>query len=193
MLCAHGLLLIALLGNYWIDRPALRRRPIAVRTIPYAPPKPVAAETSVHVKPAPKKVEKAAIKPKIAPKNPTSDAALKQIAKSLDALAVKPAPIVKQELAIPQMQLTLEHLPEEEVVAASEQIACFLQETLQLPDYGEVKAHLVINRFGRLETLEILEAKSAKNEQFLKNRLPELQFPCLNESASLTIVFRNAL
>ena len=185
--------MIALLGNYWIDRPALRRRPIAVRMVQYAIPKPVVAETSVHVKPAPKKVEKAAIKPKIAPKNPTSDAALKQIAKSLDALAVKPAPIVKQELAIPQMQLTLERLPEEEVVAASEQIACFLQETLQLPDYGEVKAHLVINRFGKLETLEILEAKSAKNEQFLKNRLPELQFPCLNESASLTIVFRNAL
>ena len=189
VLCAHGLLLIALLGNYWIDRPGLRRRPIAVRMVSYAPTQVPVIQTPVHVKPTPKKTAKVAARPK--PQINHSDALLKQIAASLDSMTSAPVPSVKQEIAIPHVHIQLP--PEEIVPVAAEQIAFFLREALQLPEYGEVKAHLVINRFGKLEALEILETKSEKNGQFLTNRLPELQFPCLNESTSLTVVFRNAL
>jgi len=73
----------------------------------------------------------------------------------------------------------------------SEQIAALLQQELELPEFGEVKIKLSINRFGHLETVEILESKSQKNEAFLKKRLGEIQFPQLKETMSLTIAFTN--
>jgi outer membrane biosynthesis protein TonB len=73
----------------------------------------------------------------------------------------------------------------------TETIGAFLRDCLELPEFGEVKLRLTLDKSGRLLDLEILEAKSEKNAQFLKNRLPELEFPWLNENTTVTIVFRN--
>ncbi len=112
---------------------------------------------------------------------------LREIAEPI-ALAPK-----KAALDIPVLSHTVLSGPQNETPPGiEERLSAFLQEMLQLPEFGEVKVKLSIDAKGRLTQFEIVEAKSEKNGQFLKNRLPELQFPCLNESASLTIVFRNA-
>ena len=79
-----------------------------------------------------------------------------------------------------------------------EYLIAYLQNALDLPEYGEVKAQLEIDRFGRLVDCQIVYTKSGKNAEFLKNQLPELTFPCLNDFGILdsthifTITFRNA-
>jgi hypothetical protein len=76
-------------------------------------------------------------------------------------------------------------------------LIAYLQSSLDLPEYGEVRAKIEIDRFGKLLHCEILEAKSTKNAEFLKNQLPDLTFPCLNDfdimdfSQTFTITFRN--
>ncbi len=73
----------------------------------------------------------------------------------------------------------------------------YLQNTLDLPERGDVKLKMEIDRFGRLIDCEVLETRSEKNAEFLKNRLPELSFPCLNDfdiletAQTFTITFRN--
>jgi hypothetical protein len=90
-------------------------------------------------------------------------------------------------LSLPTSTKTIEAETSDEIIAA------FLGQSLTLPEFGEVRAFLAVDRWGHLQTLNILDAKSEKNAAFLKNRLPELQFPCLNEGVSLTVIFSNAL
>ncbi|MDE3045070.1 MAG: hypothetical protein KGJ02_00270 [Verrucomicrobiota bacterium] len=198
VLCAHALLVILMLGNYWIDRPLPRRRPIAVRTFRAPSPQPVAIQSSSLVKPAPKKTTSQPTKaiPKAVPKkvapvvSPPSDALLQEITKNLESLST-PVPSTKSAIAVPTIQFNTPH--EEEKETDFDSIALFLQNALELPEYGEVKVRLTIDTAGHVASLEILETKNEKNEEFLKKRLPELQFPCLNKSASLSVVFKNAL
>lgn len=76
-------------------------------------------------------------------------------------------------------------------------LIAYLQNSLDLPEYGEVRVRLEIDRFGSLIHCEILETQSVKNGEFLKNQLPTLSFPCLNDfdifetSQTFTIAFRN--
>ncbi len=68
-------------------------------------------------------------------------------------------------------------------------LIAYLQESLDLPEFGEVKVDLEIDRNGHLVHFEILEEKSKKNGEFLKKRLPELVLPCFNGSMNETVVF----
>lgn len=71
-----------MLGNYWIDRPLPKRRPIAVHTVRYSAPQPVVKETSAVVKPKAAKVEKAkTVAKKAALKKVDSQALLKKMPK----------------------------------------------------------------------------------------------------------------
>lgn len=76
-------------------------------------------------------------------------------------------------------------------------LGAYLQEALDLPEYGEVKVKLTIDAAGTLLTMEILETRNKKNSEFLKKRLPELSFPCFNDFGILdtvhnfTITFTN--
>lgn len=123
---------------------------------------------------------------------------LKQIETNLTAISTATTPSTsKKQIEVPIFSepqlsdISSEILPED--LTTNEKIILLLQETLQLPEFGEVKVFLSIDRSGRLQSLEVLKAESAKNAEFLKNRLPDLQFPCLNEATSLTVVFSNAL
>ncbi len=116
---------------------------------------------------------------------------LKQIEQDLDTFtAVSAETSDKTPITIPSFHF--EFAPE---IASEpkdiEKVSVFLQETLQLPEFGEVKMELTLAKGGKFESLKILESKSQKNTDFLKNQLPSLTFPCLNEAVLLTIVFRN--
>jgi hypothetical protein len=73
-----------------------------------------------------------------------------------------------------------------------------LKNNLNLPDFGEVKATITINPEGKIVKINIVHAKSKKNEEYLKNRLPQLTFSWFNQYAkektiTLTIIFKNEI
>lgn len=118
---------------------------------------------------------------------------MSELAKNLEALTTTPITPFRPTLTIPSKlpPRTEPAAVQVEEPTYAEYIVAFLQETLALPEYGEVKAKLSIDRFGKLISCEILEARSKKNAEFLKNQLQDLTFPCFNESKTFTITFRN--
>lgn len=176
----------------------------------------LAASTAAPSKPKrpavkPKKIAPTSAKPeatkKIAErKEPTAGdaqqaALLKELEKSLEALTSSSSEIAIQPrsaLHVPapvafKASLETSSLADTFLSASySERLVSFLQEGLDLPEYGEVKVRLEIDRFGNLIDCQILQEKNRKNSEFLKKRLSELSYP-LSESlpASFTIVFRN--
>lgn len=222
---AHLLVVIGLIGHHLITRRPSPPRPIVVRTVVPKAVAPVQLETKqkpapstvpVVKKETPKKEPKKEIakaKPKPAPetKKPAlekslaqpvqeKDPLLEEIAQRLEALAAASEPPRFR----PSLSLPSEVEPKAKVTESSNEnpvygeiLIAYLQNALDLPEFGEVKAKLDIDRFGRLIDFEILETKSVKNAEFLKNRLPELALPCFNEAdssntnLSFTITFRN--
>ena len=114
---------------------------------------------------------------------------------SLEALGSKLSTISKErvDLAIPSTPiLNIDSASSSvEDPVGKEIVAAFLQSALELPEYGDVVAKIEIGSSGELVSCEILDAKSTKNGDFLKNRLPELHFPCFNTATTFTITFRN--
>ncbi|HEY4254861.1 MAG TPA: hypothetical protein VGM34_00760 [Chlamydiales bacterium] len=151
---------------------------------PSAPPKAAASKAI-----AAKKATTASPAPKVAPK--PSPALLEQIEQSLTTLTSTTVATPKAALTIPKLLAAPEAPSAPDFFSATETVGAFLRESLELPEFGDVRATLWIDMDGHLIKMEILESKSAKNADFLKNRLPELQFPCLNKSTSMTVVFRN--
>lgn len=199
----HFAAILALLGHHLASQRFRPVRPMVVRTLAaQAAPIAVAsapiaiAKTPAPVKPkaapvpAVKKATVTAAKPvvkAVAKKDPV----LQEIAESLQALSTEAAR-PRTELKLPsKLPAKTEIAPSKLDPTYGEALVAYLQNELDLPEYGEVRAKIEIDRFGSLVRCEILESKSAKNATFLKNRLPELTFPCLNEDQSFTITFRN--
>jgi len=172
-----------------------------LQTVAPKPQKVHAEGKSVEQKPkgsATKKMASAKSKPTVAKKAPGNHL-LKEIAESLDMLNSEAKPSPRPSLTLPsKIEPKAQIAPESNVDPTySEFLVSYLQSALDLPEYGEVRAKIEIDRFGRLIDCEILEAKSVKNAEFLKNQLPELTFPCLNDfgivdaTETFTITFRN--
>jgi hypothetical protein len=207
VLSVHVLCILMLTASHFLSYKKPKTS-FTVNTVRLSPPKPqpmvavVAPKSVTATKPAaPSKTVAAAPlavakKTKgVAPAKPAPKASpslLAQIEQSLATLTpVTPSSTPKATLNIPQLQAVPEAPPTYELFSATETIGAFLRESLELPEFGDVRATLWIDANGHLTKMEILESKSAKNADFLKNRLPELLFPCLNKSTSMTVVFRN--
>lgn len=220
---AHLLAIFFLLGHHLISRRLKPPRPMVVKTISiHAEPKiqdlkpkevplksvvaaPVASakkEGPTKPKPATSAKKGATAKPapvvKKSPPLPVDeeDTFLKEIAKSFQNLKVEAQKPPRPTLNLPQAIKRKTVLTQEVAnvdPTYSEFLIAYLQNALDLPEFGEVKAKLEIDRFGRLVDLEILEAKSVKNAQFLKAELPQLDFPAGIADATevFTITFRN--
>lgn len=156
-------------------------------------------------KPAPRHIAKQVQKnksPKPLKSKPTiKPKALTEIAQSFEAFDIGSEKRQEKPLFIPQKIKPKEKKQfqlEIEDASYHEYLISFLQNSLELPEYGEIKAKLTIDRFGRLLTCEIIDSRSKKNSQVLKNRLPELVYPCLNDygildaTQTFTITFKNA-
>lgn len=198
---AHCSFALVLFIQHIASRSFKPTKPMVVRVVPPAPtpviatqptaPKPKAPKATPPPPTAQKKSAPAPnlgpgpVKPK-APKTP-----IPAPTPHHDAPPEPPRP--KPALTIPsKVAQKVEPPPEQKnEPSMSEFLVAYLQSTLELPEYGEVRVKIEIDRSGTLVSCEILEAKSKKNSDFLKNRLPELIFPCLNNAQSFTITFRN--
>lgn len=212
----HVCALFGLVIHHFVSKRFRPARPMVIRTLAMAPkeirtseaPAKPAPKATAPQKQPPQKQPPPPAKPqqkkssppkKTAPAVPSKpppkeNALLHEITESLQTLAAE-KPQLRPQLTIPsKIERKAEVLPTkiEGDPTYGEYLVAFLQNALDLPEYGEVKAKIEIDRYGNLVECEILEAKSRKNAEFLKNRLPELAFPCLNDgSHSFTITFRN--
>ncbi len=207
----HICALFGLVIHHFVSKRFRPARPMVIRTLAMAPKeirtseapaKPAPKATAPQKQPPPpakQQPKKSSSPKKIAPAAPSKpppkeNALLHEITESLQTLAAE-KPQLRSQLSIPsKIERKAEVVPTkiEGDPTYGEYLVAFLQNALDLPEYGEVKAKIEIDRYGNLVECEILETKSRKNAEFLKNRLPELAFPCLNDgSHSFTITFRN--
>jgi outer membrane biosynthesis protein TonB len=162
---------------------AVKRQPVAVRTVVAAAPTPilqavpkpqvVAApkpKVETKAKPAPKPKEKPA---KPAPASNEQQQVLKRVQEQLTQLRATPAPKAAQEAlaALPVLQIA--PLQTKSVdVSYEEDLVTRLRTLLRLPEYGQVKVRLVVRRDGTISSVEILSAESAVNRSYVETHLP---------------------
>ena len=194
----HILVILTLGGHHLFTKKTGAPRAIAVRTVEVQTKReegPTKAAAATPVKPKP--VAATPVKPK--PK--AAAPAVKKEPKASNAIVEKrePKSVRRPELPLPaKIERKAEVVQVNDDPTYGEYLIAYLQNALDLPEYGEVKAQLEIDRFGRLVDCQIVYTKSGKNAEFLKNQLPELTFPCLNDFGILdsthifTITFRNA-
>ncbi len=190
-------------------------RPMVVKTIaPYAPPntppKQRAAQTAAPSQSPPAPVKKTlppkskeplASKPKPAPKKVAKPDLFQEMSESFDAIAAPKKSTKKTPpLPLPFKPVPKEERQEEESfpldVGYAEFLIAYLQNTLNLPEYGEVKMEIEIDQDGKLISSRILSSKSEKNAQFLSEELYFLSFPIPpsyfgKEGKKFVVTFKN--
>lgn len=90
--------------------------------------------------------------------------------------------------SIPQQigQLQIDALPVGNTVSTElstkeinyrDEIAYRLRSALKLPDYGEIKIKLTLDRTGKVTQVQTLKAESNQNKQYIEKTVPSLIFP----------------
>lgn len=82
---------------------------------------------------------------------------------------------LEKDLAIDSAQLRDAHGEGE----YKEALVSYLHQSLNLPEFGEVKIQLTLNRDGTVVKLIVLKTESEKNKKHLEAALPLLKFPPL--------------
>lgn len=192
ILSLHFAALLLLTGHHFFTKKPLLTHRIAVRTVSPSRPQPPAV-SSPSPKPSSKPASsKSRSKPAPTPKKTTphvEETLLEELTQSLSTLS-SPRPIPSRsrpDLPIP----TYIEAQTDSSLDDADLLIGFLQSNLELPEQGEVTMKIAIAPSGTLLSCEILREKSRKNSEFLKKRLPELCFPCFNETTTFTITFRN--
>ena len=159
----HFLIVFCLAFHHLVTRSFSKPRPIIVRTFEPSAPKPaIQVQKTAPSAPA-KKAEKSnpptakavsKAKPKQTAKKAAPkpiESALEEIAKSLDAVA--PAePSKRSTLSLPAKIEPVAHLAEESRASPeyADFLITYLQHSLDLPEHGDVRAEIRIDRFGNL-------------------------------------------
>lgn len=202
----HLITLFSLICHHLISSTFKPVRPIVVKTIALAPlaPKPATTQPKPKQNPLP-----IASKPKPAPANKTtptpqpkktaSESTIKNIAKSFDAITQETtANLPRTTLNIPTK--LSEKIVEEEIATEDptygEYLIAYLERMLNFPEYGDVRVEIEIDASGKLVESRILESKSTKNAQFLKEELTLLSYPiphldAKQSSKKFQITFKN--
>lgn len=58
-----------------------------------------------------------------------------------------------------------------------DEVAQILHGSLRLPEFGSIKIELTINKTGKVEKVKIVSSESAKNKQYIEQKISSLQFP----------------
>ena len=157
--------------------------------VPPAPAKKLAAPAPVVVK-RPQVMDK---KPAVAPqtqktkKTPIPQELLQELEESIAKIDEKRDKLYRRKkLEAPAAieVLRIDALDIERNVSDlsyAETLVTHLKQTLNLPDYGEVKIQLTLGRDGSVEKLVIVKSESDKNKRYLEDHLPRLKFPNLNK------------
>lgn len=167
-----------------IQSPPPQPSPKPKPVIKKAPAKKPIAKKTLAKKPAAKKVgEKKATKPKkpsTAKKTTDVESKIASLMKeSLDHLGTtgKSAP---SKTVVPQKKigsLLSENVSSETSRTYEEEVALYLKHRLQLPEYGEVKIKLTLSANGKVTSVKILSASSAKNRTLVETKVPKITFP----------------
>ena len=145
------------------------------------------------------KAKKRPLAKKIKKKSTSHSQKLKKVAKKTQALNTLSEQIhnldlsytqeKKDSLEVPVLEQLKIDFSDQISTASEESLSSFFKKNLKLPEFGEIKIKLSTDHEGKVQKLEILQSNSKKNRAYLKNTLPELSFPCFNET--LTIRFYN--
>lgn len=145
-------------------------------------PSPIVQKESKNVKIESKKTD---IKSSQKKQNELFDKAKKNIAK-IAQQATKTSPKKQAPEAIGSLQIDAQtdlnvQLSEQESIYRQE-LATRLKLLLQLPEYGEVKLKLTLERIGKVAKLVIVSAESLSNRNYVEQTLPSLKFPAFGNN-----------
>ena len=62
-------------------------------------------------------------------------------------------------------------------LAYRDELAVRLKLLLKLPEYGEIKLKLTVDRSGQVTAVKILSAESSANKKYIEKTLPKLKMP----------------
>jgi hypothetical protein len=85
--------------------------------------------------------------------------------------------------AVAPVHLQIDSLASEDVEESegasdyTENLVRHLHQSLNLPDYGEVKIQLRLRQDGTVVKIAVIKTESEKNKKYLEERLPALRFP----------------
>ena len=178
MIKSKSFLLVVLIHSLFLFQ-AIKHTPPIIPKLSHK----IKVQTVIHVPPAPILTSAPKPPPKAPPPKP------KAAAKIATPAPPKPAPVPKKILAKPPdkpkpipdivpptpiKRLNIESEPDPGALA---QLIAVMQETLALPEVGEVKIELTITSEGKVKELKVLSSHSELNRHYLETHLPELIFP----------------
>ena len=142
----------------------------------------LAARPKTKPKKAPPRIKKARATPKKKsvkktkpkPKEPSIPAhLLDQIEESIAKIEKKPHKRPhKTQLEVPVLEVS-----KESATSYQDKVIAILHRSLSLPEHGEVDVQLTLLKDGRVQSVEIKQAASTKNKEYLKQNLPQVIFP----------------
>lgn len=149
--------------------------------------------TTSKPKPKPTQINKPANKPTVMESQKKPKAAPKKAEPPEEAPV---PPVAKPQLEVPTfLPIARVDIPvlfeESSVLSFEEQLVSYLHEALHLPEMGEVKIELTLQKNGSVEKIVVLHAESLKNKAYLEKNLPLLRFPYLEKKETLVFTFCN--
>lgn len=110
-----------------------------------------------------------------------------QISKARDKLKAsseKTAPTLKkiENLQIETFTSESGHSLSSQEESYYDELASRLKMLLRLPEYGEVKIKLTINRIGKFVKLAVVNSKSPVNRNYIEKTIPSLKFPAFENN-----------
>ncbi|MBS0629549.1 MAG: hypothetical protein JSS30_04910 [Verrucomicrobia bacterium] len=156
--------------------------PAAQKPAPVKPtPKPSPVKPTAKPSPAPaKKSAPVAKSGPVVPANlvrelQESIAKIDQTSHKDSPKALAPNSKLPNPKMVPQLKIDEESAGEESIFVAS-LVQC-LQETLDLPEFGEVKVEIVLKCDGSFVKMKVLQSQSDRNRKFLEQELKTMSFP----------------
>lgn len=161
-------------------------KPLSIKTTIIKPKKSAIVKSTPKIKPSVLK-KKALKKKSIVAKKKSKNPIVEQLQKKIKKIQIEDN---EENLFIPKaisfdtkILSNIEH-------EYKEKLASFFSSNLTLPDRGKVKVFLKISSEGKLLECKILHTESQENQQYLKNQLHHLNYPCFNgEYKSIVICF----
>lgn len=190
-----------------VKKPEVKKDPPKPKVSEKPKPAPKPAAKEVKTQPSPKKnPPKKEEKPKPPAPDPKVEAAkarkrelLSQAQKSIgkieqshgkissgqeSAIALSTVPGKIESLQIETARVDMEPGLSTQEVTYYEELANRLKMLLRLPEYGEVKIKLTLDRTGGFKKVDVVSTKSDKNKKYIEKTLPTLKFPGFGKNFS---------
>lgn len=166
------------------------------------PPKPKPAPKKSAPKPQPKPKPKAATPKPPPPKKPVPDKKAELLAKAQASMQKIDKTVnlgTVSSLEIESLVIDTTTTLNAVEISYRDEIASRLKLALKLPEMGEVKLKLTLNRSGSVTNVEIIHSASKANKTYIQSKLPTMKFPAFGNnfgnspSYTFTIALSNEL